>query len=146
MIGVRRSRPFNVQQGFALIEVLIASAVVAVVLGALVAGVTGALRSDRRAESMQRSLLLAQSRLEAVGIADPLQSGVREGDVDGLHWKQVATRLASNATAASQQGGTTVAQTGASPPASNLYWVELSVRARDGTQLALAGLKMSTAK
>jgi prepilin-type N-terminal cleavage/methylation domain-containing protein len=146
MIGGRQARSTNDQRGFALIEVLIASAVVVVVLGALFAGVIGALRADRRAETMQRSLLLAHSKLEMVGIAEPLQAGVREGDVDGLHWKQVSTRLESDATAANQKRSTVVASAAASPPLSKLYWVELSVGARDGTQLSLAGLKISIAK
>ena len=134
------------QRGFALIEVLIASAVVAVVLGSLVAGMTGALHSDRRAETMRRSLALAQSKLEVVGVTEPLQPGIREGDTDGLHWTQMSTRLAPTATVANSKAATASAPAAASPPSPDLYWVEFSVRSRDGVQLALASLKISIAK
>lgn len=141
----RARRTIDGQRGFALIEVLIASAVIALVLGALVAGVTGALRSDRHAETRQRALLVAQSKLEAVGIAEPLQAGTREGDVAGLHWKQVSTRLAPGSNNAKRQVTATQAQP-VSPPALDLFWVELSISGGDGTRLTLAGLKIAAAK
>ena len=51
----------------------------ALVLAALVAGVTTAIRTDLRVESGRRELMVARSHLEAAGLTEPLRPGVLEG-------------------------------------------------------------------
>lgn len=126
------------QEGFALVEVIVAFVVLALGLGALAVGVTTAIRTDVRTESHRTALRLAQSQLELAGIAEDLAGGPRQGVIAGKYrWRQTATpvRLAGEARPDSR-------------PATDVrlpltaYWVEVTVQAERGTMVRLAALKL----
>lgn len=61
--------------------------VLALMLGALLPAFSAGLRSLDTAESAMRSVLLAQSKIEAVGIETPLEEGEQQGRLeDGSEW------------------------------------------------------------
>ncbi|MET0290343.1 MAG: prepilin-type N-terminal cleavage/methylation domain-containing protein [Pseudoxanthomonas sp.] len=71
------------QRGFTLIEVIVATALLALGLTLLLGSLTGAVRQVRGAEDAGRVSLHAQSLLAQVGIGTPLQPGVQEGNWEG---------------------------------------------------------------
>jgi general secretion pathway protein I len=76
------------QQGFSLLEVLVAFVILALALGALMEIFSGALRNVSRSEEYQRAVLLAQSKLAAVGIETPLAEGETDGEFDSNYrWR-----------------------------------------------------------
>jgi general secretion pathway protein I len=129
------------ERGFALLEVLVAFLVLALGLGILLSGISGAVRTDNHTMSNLAALRVAQSRLESAGLVEPLEVGQRKGLVANRYrWEQVIASVhisparpelpdsASNQTAASAD---------LTP-----FWVEVTVRAKDGTTSKLAALKL----
>lgn len=76
---MRRAR----QHGFTLIEVVVASALLALALTLLLGSLSGAVRQVRQADDASRVALHAQSLLAQVGVGQPLVAGVEEGE-----WEQ----------------------------------------------------------
>jgi general secretion pathway protein I len=73
--------------GFTLLEVLVALAVLAVSLGTIYALFTSGLNAADRGEDVIVATALAQSKLEALGIAEPLALGESSGRFDnGFRW------------------------------------------------------------
>lgn len=72
------------QRGFTLLEVLVASAILAGSLAALLPTLSHSLRQMRVAETRQTALLVAQSVMAGVE-ADPLDAP-RQGVSSGLSW------------------------------------------------------------
>ena len=72
------------ERGFTLLEVLVASVILAGSLAALLPTLSGALRQMRVAGTRQEALLVAQSVLAGVE-ADPLDAP-RQGISSGLRW------------------------------------------------------------
>ena len=127
------------ERGFTLLEILVALVVLAIGLGAVSTGVALALRSDARAHGSQAALHLAQSRLEAAGIAEPLVPGQRQGQVGNKYrWRQTVTEVRPSAEPAPP---------GAMPrrPAGGLrtFWVSVVVETADGITMNLAALKLA---
>ena len=83
------------QRGFTLLEVLVASAILAGSLAALLPTLSGTLRQMRAAETRQSALLVAQSVLAGVE-ADPLDAP-RQGVSSGLRWVVSLTPEGSSA-------------------------------------------------
>ncbi len=78
--------------GFTLLEVLVAFAVLAVSLGALFQIFSTGTRASRTAEAYTYATLLAESKLASVGIEMPLHTGEQAGEFDnGFAWR-VAVR------------------------------------------------------
>lgn len=76
------------QQGFSLLEVLVAFSILALSLGVLVQIFSSSVRGALVSESYNRGLILAESRLASVGIETPLEVGTTEGDGDPpYHWR-----------------------------------------------------------
>ena len=134
----RRNRS---QRGFALLEVLVAFALAAVVLGLLVYGVAAAVRSDVRAKANRGALSLAQSKLEAIGVEQPLRLGTQDGEANGYRWRQVTTVARPTFGPVEPRAKQAVQP----QPASSLYWVEITVAGSDGTKIKLAALKIAGA-
>ena len=85
--GVRFDAARRGDDGFTLLEVLVAFAIAALALGVLFEGAVGGLRSTRVADRTEEALSRAQSHLAAVGQGMPLGSGTQEGDDGGgYHW------------------------------------------------------------
>ena len=77
------------QQGYSLIEVIIAFALLAVALTLLLGSLSGAAKQVRVSGSNGRAALYAQSLLAEQGVAEPLQPGRSSGSSeDGrYHWQ-----------------------------------------------------------
>ena len=86
------------ERGFALLEILVAFLILALGLGAILVGVSVAMRSDTRTQVSRGILRVAQSRLEAAGLTEVLVPGHREGRVGSTYsWRQTVTAVPSGA-------------------------------------------------
>jgi general secretion pathway protein I len=70
------------QAGFTLVEVLVAFAIAAMFLAVTFDLLSGSLAGIGRAEAHDRALAIAESRLEAAGLAEPLVPGATSGRYD----------------------------------------------------------------
>ena len=70
------------QRGFTLLEVLVAFVVFALVFATTLQILSGSLRNVKRSAEYTQAALWAQSRLDAVGIDPPLESGQYQGEFD----------------------------------------------------------------
>ena len=81
-------------RGFTLIEVLVAFALVALILGAALRLVSGGLNDSDAAERHTLAVLVAESRIAELGATAPLEPGVSEGIADdGYRWRREIRRL-----------------------------------------------------
>ena len=112
------------EDGFTLIEVLVAFLIAAAAAGAVLRAASGALAASRAAGRYDEAVARAESRLASLSAA-PLADSDREGDEgDGFHWRvQVATAGAAPITG---RVGTLPAGT------ARLYRVSVTVSWRDG--------------
>jgi general secretion pathway protein I len=75
-------------QGFTLLEVLVAFTILALVMGAVLQIFSGGLRTAEIARNHAVGALLAESKLAAIGIEEPLVAGERTGTFDnGFRWR-----------------------------------------------------------
>lgn len=130
------------ERGFALLEMLVAFVILALGLGAILAGIAVAVRSDDRMQARRVALRIAQSRLEAAGITEPLMSGYREGQVAHRYrWRETITPVGVGAKQPELRGvklGPTAPDPGITP-----FWVEIAVQAPDGIISSVSGLKLA---
>jgi general secretion pathway protein I len=128
------------EQGFALLETLVAFVILALGLGAVLIGVSGAMRADARTQTNRGALRVAQSRLEAVGVSEGLVAGQREGRAgDKYTWRQTITAVESDVVSRDKAAKPeTAAASGVAA-----FWVEVAVRAGDGSTASLAALKLA---
>jgi general secretion pathway protein I len=135
-VANRRDR----ERGFALLEILVAFVILALGLGAVLIGVSGAMRADTRTQTNRGALRVAQSRLEAAGTSEVLVPGQRQGRAgDKYTWRQTVTAVQSGGDTRDKAARPEAA--GASGVAA--FWVEVSVRAGDGSTARLAALKLA---
>src|SRR5580704_3495575 len=120
------TRPPRGSAGFTLIEVLVAIAVLAVVLGAIGALVGNPVRAIRSVDRRLPLLETAQSLIAALPARDALQPGTQTGTSGDFRWRIDAVLLnisvPDNAAAA-----LSTAATGASP---KVNWVPLAITVR----------------
>ena len=76
------------QTGFSLIEVVVALAIVALMLGAIYQVSNGAVRSTVRTDNYLRALAMAQSRLAEASAMPVLKVGTVLGSTDGVAWSR----------------------------------------------------------
>ncbi|HEY1723152.1 MAG TPA: prepilin-type N-terminal cleavage/methylation domain-containing protein [Magnetospirillaceae bacterium] len=90
--------------GFTILETLVALVVAAAILSVLYGLYGTTLGGIDAAEASTRATLLAQSRLESVGVARPLHIGVTRGQADGGYsWiEEVQPKIQKAVTASSQ--------------------------------------------
>lgn len=74
------------ERGFSLIEVLVAFAILALSLGVLMRIFGGGVKMAAVSEDYSRAVMLAESNLSAVGIEEPLEEGVVEGDSEEKYY------------------------------------------------------------
>jgi general secretion pathway protein I len=131
------------EQGFALLEVLVAFLVLAVGLGIILSGISTAVHANGHTMSNLAAMRVAQSRLEAAGIAEKLVIGHRQGVVANRYtWQQTVTPVQIGAAGPAQHSSApdqAVVKADLTP-----LWVEVTVRAKDGTVARLAALKMTS--
>ena len=83
-----RRRRNSRTQGFTLLEVLVAFTILALVMGAVLQIFSGGLRTAEIARNHAVGALLAESKLAAIGIEEPLVAGERTGTFDnGFRWR-----------------------------------------------------------
>jgi Tfp pilus assembly protein FimT len=128
------------ERGFALLEILVAFVILALGLGAVLAGVSVAMRSDVKTQTYRGALRVAQSRLEAAGATESLVPGYREGRIgDKYTWRQTVTAIQSGAGSRDKGAKPEPAAAGSV----TAFWVEVAVRAGDGADARLAALKLA---
>lgn len=91
------SRAARDQRGFTLIEVLVAFAVLAMLLGAIYQTFSSGLNASARAERRAVAALHAQSVLAALGSGEPISQGEATGELDGGYRWQTSVRLLESA-------------------------------------------------
>jgi len=92
------------QDGFTLLEVLVAFSILVVGLAAIYQVFLGGLRNEQIAKQDAIALLLAQSRLAAIGVSEPLAPSA--GDVDnGFAWRIDVAPYANGMVRGSPQTG-----------------------------------------
>jgi general secretion pathway protein I len=79
------------EEGFTLIETLVALIIMIGVATMLYRGFSGGLRAANTADEAEAALLVAQSRLAALGIEAPIATGEQEGRDGSVSWR-VAVR------------------------------------------------------
>lgn len=106
--------------GFTLVETLAAFTALTLVLIVLLAGLSQVARGGRDAEAMREALGLAQSKLDGLGVTEPLTPGERTGRFDnGFEWhlrirevrkgtNVVLTGASAEITVSAPSGGTRV--------------------------------------
>ena len=133
------------QRGFALIEILVAFAILAIGLGAISAGIAVAMRSDGRTQTTRVALRLAQSRLETAGIVRPLAVGRSEGlAIPNYRWRETITTVEWRAEPPRPPEGGKPEQKAVNVPLTP-FWVEIEVMASNGAVAKLAALKLAPA-
>jgi prepilin-type N-terminal cleavage/methylation domain-containing protein len=77
------------EDGFTLIETLVALVIMIAMATLLYRGFSGGLGAADAAEGAEAALLVAQSRLAALGAETPLEAREREGADGGMLWRAV---------------------------------------------------------
>ena len=78
--------------GFSLIEILVAFVVLSLTLSVIMQIFSGGLRNVRHSDNYSRALYLAESRLAALGVEQPLREGVISGELDQRFRWQISVR------------------------------------------------------
>ena len=120
------TRPPRGNAGFTLIEVLVAIAVLAVVLGAIGAVVGNTVRAIRSVDRRLPLLETAQSLIASLPTRDALQPGTQSGTSGEFRWRIDAVLLNRNVPDSAAAALSTAA-TGAPP---KVNWVPLAITVR----------------
>jgi prepilin-type N-terminal cleavage/methylation domain-containing protein len=119
--------------GFTLVETLVAFVIMAAVATMLYRGFSGGLRVSGVAEGAETALLVAKARLAALGVETSLQAGGQEGREGDVAW-EIATRpylAADGADRAARQSA---------------FWATVTVSWRDPRAARTRSLQLTTLK
>jgi general secretion pathway protein I len=123
------ARKHGGQNGFTLLEVMVAFAIAALALGVLYKSGIGALHSTQVASRYDEAVARARSHLALAVHASPLVSGDSQGDDGGgFHWR---LRVAPIASTAVRSVNTVTLRKSSSFPLT-LYAVSVGIAGRDG--------------
>jgi type II secretory pathway pseudopilin PulG len=75
------------ESGFALAETLVATAIIAAMLGVTFQSIEAGARQTRQIEDRRKAMLVAQSQLTAVGSAQSASFGETSGLTSGIRWR-----------------------------------------------------------
>jgi general secretion pathway protein I len=121
------ARPRRGNAGFTLIEVLVAMAVLAVVLGAIGAVVGNTVRTIRSVDRRLPLLETAQSLIASLPARNALQPGTQSGTSGEFRWRIDAVLLNSNVPDNNAAAALSAAATGTPPKVS---WMPLAITVR----------------
>ncbi len=139
----RRNTGKSREQGFSLLEVLVAFVILAIALGTMTTGVALAMRSDARTRATQGALRVAQSQLEAAGLSATLEPGQRTGVIGQRYrWRQTTVEVLPSTLQPQPSDAKPDAKPLQSATPLRAFWVTIVVDADDGTRVELAALKM----
>jgi type II secretory pathway pseudopilin PulG len=79
--------PGRSETGSAVVEAMVAVAILAMVLGVGFRGLADGARASRQAEATRLATLEARSRLASVGGDIPLEPGTTQGEDAGMDWR-----------------------------------------------------------
>ena len=127
----RRAR-LGGERGFTLMETLVALVIFVACYLLIHQGLSLGWRGVRLAQSETMALQVAQGRLAAAGIDEPLSDGQRTGEIDGYAWTMDVRREER------RQGGTV------SPVSA--FWVTVAVSWRDRSERRLRSVELTTIK
>ena len=125
------------QDGFALIEAIVAFVILTLGIGTIVVGVATAMRSDASAHNGRVMNRIAHARLESAGVTGKLVIGRREGGIGQFTWTETVRPATTGEKRQSKPASE--ADGGAA-----LVWIEIVVRASDGSEEKLAVLKLAS--
>jgi general secretion pathway protein I len=127
-------RPQRGSAGFTLIEVLVAIAVLAVVLGAIGAVVGNTVRTIRSVDRRLPLLETAQSLIAALPAREALQPGIQSGTSGDFRWRIDAVLLNPDAVLLNLKVPDKAAAATGAPPAAGappkVNWVPLAITVR----------------
>ena len=84
----------NHSRGMTLMEVLVAFIVLSLTMAVILHIFSGGMRNSGRADSYSRAVFLAQSRLAAVGVEQPLVPGEENGRLGShMQWRVSVVRM-----------------------------------------------------
>lgn len=93
-----RHQPQGGEDGFALVELLVALVILALALGTAFEAISMGLRNTAKAEQLAKASSLAQSLLARAGTEIPLQPGVTSGQFDNnFRWQLQTTPYGDDA-------------------------------------------------
>src|SRR5580700_7138556 len=128
------ARPRRGNSGFTLIEVLVAMAVLAVVLGAIGAVVGNTVRTIRSVDRRLPLLETAQSLIAALPAREALQPGIQSGTSGDFRWRIDAVLLNPDAVLLNLKVPDKAAAATGAPPAAGappkVNWVPLAITVR----------------
>ncbi|MFT3806953.1 type IV pilus modification PilV family protein [Arenimonas sp.] len=84
---MRRTAVVSRQDGFTLLEVMLAFVLLSTALALLIAMLSNGLRQVRQAQDETEATLFAQSLFEQIGTLEALKAGVREGEFAGGRYR-----------------------------------------------------------
>jgi prepilin-type N-terminal cleavage/methylation domain-containing protein len=111
------------KQGFTLLEVLVAMAILGIGLIVIIELFSGGLRLGRTSEEYTRAVGYARMKLEEISLAKTLEEGIEEGEFDREYRWQVEVKKVDLL----PPGRETIYQ-----PAVTLYWVRIEVLWQSG--------------
>ena len=131
---MKSSRRGKGDDGFTLIETIVAITIFSISFVALYYGMSVAWRSLRVSNAAADALSIAKAKLTAAGIEVPLEDGKQiDGDDNGVSWHLEMHRYDGSAASAR-------------PTASKLYWVQVDATWHDGASAEPNSLALSTVK
>ena len=117
----RSPNPFpSFQRGFSLIELIAAFVIFALGFGILLQVLGGSIRNTQWSADYTQAALWAQSKLDVVGVGEPVKEGSTSGEFDrDYHWDLQISKYQPN------DGGAQTALT--TPAVVDLYKIDLQV-------------------
>ena len=124
------------QQGFSLLEILIAFTILALSIGVLLNVFSSGLRRAMLSEEYQKAVIIAQSNLATAGTEKELQEGRLQGSVDDKYfWSLEATLFVMGDESESEQIGITPYQV-----TSTVEWAA----GKENRQVQLTSIKLAS--